>query len=158
MQGVGVGGDGVVGAAGVSGAGAEGGGATATGGGAGEGEGKEGADSLASPPPPHAARCVFCAVQLTAAEGTPKLMECLHSVCEGCLKARLEERAPPSSRDFLGAERVPLTCPVCRLTCHPANIIDQYFVIEKMNMDQSSTTGTYLPYLYTILVSIYVRV
>lgn len=65
----------------------------------------EGADSLASPtgaaPSPGGARCVLCAAPLALADGTPKLMECLHSACEPCINAKLEERQA-NSRDFLG--------------------------------------------------------
>lgn len=68
--------------------------------------GKAGAaDSLASPSasraPPADTRCVLCHTVLTLAEGTPKLMECLHSACEPCIRAKLEEKQA-SSRDFLG--------------------------------------------------------
>lgn len=63
------------------------------------------ADSLASPSAPRAplsgTRCVLCHTALTLAEGTPKLMECLHSACEPCIKAKIEEKHA-SSRDFLG--------------------------------------------------------
>lgn len=71
----------------------------------GDGKDTQGADSLASPsavrPPPSAARCIMCNAPLALAEGTPKLMECLHSICEPCLKAKIEEKQA-SSRDFLG--------------------------------------------------------
>lgn len=67
-------------------------------------EGGEGADSLASPAsraPFSALRCVLCQHPLAHAEGTPKLMECLHSACEPCVKAKIEEKLA-GSRDFLG--------------------------------------------------------
>ncbi|RVE51885.1 hypothetical protein evm_003505 [Chilo suppressalis] len=102
----------------------------------------EGADSLASPEArtPAAARCVLCRAQLSLQEGTPKLMECLHSACEPCINAKLEERQA-ASRDFLGAERVTVTCPSCRLQCQVANMIDQRFVLEKMAAEQAGSTG-----------------
>lgn len=85
--------------------GAEGGaaGAGSPGGAADAGKGSS-ADSLASPgarPPLSATRCVLCNTALALAEGTPKLMECLHSACEPCIKAKLDEKQA-SSRDFLG--------------------------------------------------------
>lgn len=107
--------------------------------------GKAGAaDSLASPSasraPPADTRCVLCHTVLTLAEGTPKLMECLHSACEPCIRAKLEEKQA-SSRDFLGAERVTITCPACRLQCQVANMIDQRFVLEKMALEQAGSNG-----------------
>ncbi|XP_022823886.1 transcription intermediary factor 1-beta [Spodoptera litura] len=102
------------------------------------------ADSLASPgasrAPPADTRCVLCHTVLTLAEGTPKLMECLHSACEPCIRAKLEEKQA-SSRDFLGAERVTITCPACRLQCQVANMIDQRFVLEKMALEQAGSNG-----------------
>ncbi|XP_068623057.1 E3 ubiquitin-protein ligase TRIM33-like [Battus philenor] len=104
-----------------------------------EGEGKaEGADSRASPRA--AARCVLCRAALAHADGTPKLMECLHSACEPCIKAKLDEKLS-ANRDFLGAARVTITCPACRLQCQPANMIDQRFVLEKMAMEQAGGSG-----------------
>lgn len=125
-----------------------------SGGGGSPGEGADGAeggackgssaDSLASPSAaraqPAGTRCVLCNILLTLSEGTPKLMECLHSACEPCLKARIEERQA-SSRDFLGAERATVTCPACRLQCQLANMIDQRFVLEKMAIDHAGTNG-----------------
>lgn len=73
-------------------------------GGEGEGDGKaegEGADSLASPRAGSAARCVLCRTPLAHADGTPKLMECLHSACEPCIKSKLDEKLS-TNRDFLG--------------------------------------------------------
>ncbi|KAH9631928.1 hypothetical protein HF086_000265 [Spodoptera exigua] len=107
--------------------------------------GKAGAaDSLASPGAARAlaadTRCVLCHAVLVLAEGTPKLMECLHSACESCIRAKLEEKQA-SSRDFLGAERVTITCPACRLQCQVANMIDQRFVLEKMALDQAGSNG-----------------
>ncbi|KPJ11076.1 E3 ubiquitin-protein ligase TRIM33 [Papilio machaon] len=108
-------------------------------GGEAEGEGKpegEGADSLASPRAGGVARCILCHTPLAHADGTPKLMECLHSACEPCIKAKLDEKLS-TNRDFLGASRVTITCPACRLQCQPANMIDQRFVLEKMALEQA---------------------
>lgn len=73
-------------------------------GGAGGAEGER-ADSLASPAAARtsfaALRCVFCQLPLSQADGTPKLMECLHSACEPCVKAKVDEKLA-GSRDFLG--------------------------------------------------------
>lgn len=69
------------------------------------GEAKDGADSLASPSTGRiqlsSMRCVLCQTVLSTTEGIPKLMECLHSACEPCIKAKIEEKQA-SSRDFLG--------------------------------------------------------
>ncbi|KAJ8721128.1 hypothetical protein PYW08_006593 [Mythimna loreyi] len=106
--------------------------------------GKGSADSLASPgaarASPPGTRCVLCNTQLALADGTPKLMECLHSACEPCIRAKLDEKQA-SSRDFLGAERVTVTCPTCRLQCQVANMIDQRFVMEKMALEQAGSNG-----------------
>ncbi|KAJ2941124.1 hypothetical protein O0L34_g10359 [Tuta absoluta] len=110
-----------------------------------EGAEKTGADSLASPggrPCLSQTRCVLCNTTLAIADGTPKLMECLHSACEPCVKAKIEEKlANANNRDFLGAERVTITCPVCRLPCQTANMIDQRFVMEKQVIEQSSSNN-----------------
>lgn len=87
-------------------------GAAGGGGGAGGAEGAElgkegeGADSLASPArqAASAARCALCCAPLTLAPGTPKLMECLHSACEPCITAKVDEKQA-SGRDFLGTPR-----------------------------------------------------
>ncbi|XP_050355270.1 E3 ubiquitin-protein ligase TRIM33 isoform X1 [Nymphalis io] len=104
----------------------------------------EGADSLASPTARTsflAMRCVFCQLPLSQAEGTPKLMECLHSACEPCIKAKIDEKLA-GSRDFLGAGRVTILCSACRLHCQPSNMIDQRFVIEKTALEQTGTNGS----------------
>ncbi|CAH2088412.1 unnamed protein product [Euphydryas editha] len=112
-----------------------------------EGGGKaegEGADSLASPTARTsflALRCVFCQLPLSQADGTPKLMECLHSACEPCVKAKIDEKLA-GSRDFLGAGRVTILCSACRLHCQPSNMIDQRFVIEKTALEQAGTNGS----------------
>ncbi|XP_047998746.1 E3 ubiquitin-protein ligase TRIM33 [Leguminivora glycinivorella] len=96
----------------------------------------ERADSLASPRAGaalSAARCALCSTALALAHGTPKLMECLHSACESCINAKIEEKQ--ASRDFCGGDRITVQCPVCRLQCQPANMIDQRFVLEKMCPD-----------------------
>ncbi|KAL0830219.1 hypothetical protein ABMA28_003671 [Loxostege sticticalis] len=108
-----------------------------------EGAAEGGADSLASPTAarsPAGARCVLCHAPLHLADGTPKLMECLHSACEPCINAKVEERQA-NSRDFLGAERITVTCPACRLQCQVANMIDQRFVLEKVAADQAGSNG-----------------
>uniref|UniRef100_A0A2A4JP59 B box-type domain-containing protein n=1 Tax=Heliothis virescens TaxID=7102 RepID=A0A2A4JP59_HELVI len=104
---------------------------------------KGSADSLASPAARAslaATRCVLCHTALALADGTPKLMECLHSACEPCIRAKLDEKQA-SSRDFLGAERLAVTCPACRLQCQVANMIDQRFVLEKMQLEQAGSNG-----------------
>jgi hypothetical protein len=85
----------------------------------------EGADSLASPGArsPAAARCVLCHAALAAQDGTPKLMECLHSACEPCITAKLEERQP-NSRDFLGEYgRLPLAYSSPFLLCYYVRVM-----------------------------------
>ncbi|XP_028168858.1 transcription intermediary factor 1-alpha [Ostrinia furnacalis] len=117
--------------------------ASESGKGSGGGDGGGGADSLASPGAarsPAGARCVLCQAPLALADGTPKLMECLHSACEPCINAKLEERQA-NSRDFLGAERITVTCPACRLQCQVANMIDQRFVLEKMAAEQAGSSS-----------------
>ncbi|KAI5631167.1 b-box zinc finger domain-containing protein [Phthorimaea operculella] len=110
-----------------------------------EGAEKTGADSLASPGGRAClsqTRCVLCNTALALSDGTPKLMECLHSACEPCVKAKIEEKlANANNRDFLGAERVTITCPVCRLPCQTANMIDQRFVLEKMAIEQAGSNN-----------------
>ncbi|XP_045453569.1 transcription intermediary factor 1-alpha [Melitaea cinxia] len=104
----------------------------------------ERADSLASPAARTsflALRCVFCQLPLAQADGTPKLMECLHSACEPCVKAKVDEKLA-GSRDFLGAGRVTILCSACRLHCQPSNMIDQRFVIEKTALEQAGTNGS----------------
>ncbi|XP_063365990.1 E3 ubiquitin-protein ligase TRIM33 [Cydia amplana] len=96
----------------------------------------ERADSLESPRAGAAlaaARCALCGSALALAPGTPKLMECLHSACEPCINAKIEEKQ--ASRDFCGGDRITVQCPVCRLQCQPANMIDQRFVLEKLCPD-----------------------
>ncbi|CAH2209146.1 jg617, partial [Pararge aegeria aegeria] len=82
----------------------------------------------------------FCQGALAQADGTPKLMECLHSACEPCVKLKIEEKLAPS-RDFLGANCVTISCGACRLQCQPSNMIDQRFVLEKMEMEQAGSNG-----------------
>lgn len=104
----------------------------------------EGPDSLASPNASRttwaSARCVFCSTVLSQTEGTPLLMECLHSACESCIKSRLEDRQP-TARDFLGAERSTVTCGACRLQCQGALLISQRFVLEASETGVDSGRG-----------------
>lgn len=67
---------------------------------------KGSADSLASPTtgraPLSSLRCVLCYNSLASLTGTPKLMECLHSICETCLKIKIEMIKSANSTEFLG--------------------------------------------------------
>ncbi|XP_028035606.1 E3 ubiquitin-protein ligase TRIM33 isoform X4 [Bombyx mandarina] len=106
---------------------------------------KGSADSLASPTtgraPLSSLRCVLCYNSLASLTGTPKLMECLHSICETCLKIKIEMIKSANSTEFLGAERVTILCPICRFECQQANMIDQRFFIEKMALEQVGNNG-----------------
>lgn len=46
---------------------------------------------------------------------------------------------------FAGAERMTIMCPVCRLQCQTANMIDQRFVIEKIASDPGGNNGRCTP-------------
>ncbi|GBP83520.1 E3 ubiquitin-protein ligase TRIM33 [Eumeta japonica] len=100
--------------------------------------GGAGPDSLASPAASRsswlAVRCVFCNQQLVHTDGEPKLLECLHSVCEPCFAIKLEERAAAAAS---GTERA-VTCATCHLPSVPANMIEQRFVAETRSAEAGS--------------------
>lgn len=80
-------------------------------------EGAEGAGEATGGGPWATLRCVFCRLQLAAANtaGTPRLMECLHSVCEACITAKLLERS--QARDYNGEVNFNTNCTFHCQTC-----------------------------------------
>ncbi|CAH1978376.1 unnamed protein product [Acanthoscelides obtectus] len=65
-------------------------------------------------------KCVFCDKVLGAADN-PKLLECLHNVCGGCINSRLYEHGDDSHQ---------VECPLCTIPCTADRIIDNQFLLE----------------------------
>lgn len=67
--------------------------------------------------------CALCNNTLTSAN-QPKLMECLHAACGGCIKAKIEEQGDSE----LTANGI--KCPKCEVFCNETLIIENHFVVE----------------------------
>uniref|UniRef100_A0A8D8X927 E3 ubiquitin-protein ligase TRIM33 n=1 Tax=Cacopsylla melanoneura TaxID=428564 RepID=A0A8D8X927_9HEMI len=70
-------------------------------------------------------KCTFCEnVLLPALE--PKLLECLHSACNTCIQTRLN----PTITDSTELVIQELRCEQCNVSCDPALIVDNRFLLE----------------------------
>ncbi|XP_023025015.1 E3 ubiquitin-protein ligase TRIM33 isoform X2 [Leptinotarsa decemlineata] len=74
-------------------------------------------------------KCVFCDRVLSATDN-PKLLECLHNTCSGCIDSRLYEHNE--------GMQVQVECPFCGIVCEPERIIENQFLLELANNEDST--------------------
>nr|CAH7723760.1 unnamed protein product [Callosobruchus chinensis] len=64
-------------------------------------------------------KCVFCDRVLSGSDN-PKVLECLHNSCAGCINSRLYDHGDTQQ----------VECPLCSILCSPDRIIDNQFLLE----------------------------
>lgn len=75
-------------------------------------------------------RCVFC-LQTLVAKDVPKLMECLHVVCNSCITNKVNEIDP--------GQPALVQCPECDMASQPDKIILDQFLIESTEANADET-------------------
>ncbi|ENN72418.1 hypothetical protein HUJ04_009043 [Dendroctonus ponderosae] len=80
-------------------------------------------------------KCIYCDHILTASDN-PKLLECLHNACTNCINAKLFENNESS-----GSAGNQITCPTCNIPCEASRLIENHFLIELTNSDESSNAS-----------------
>ncbi|XP_049937524.1 E3 ubiquitin-protein ligase TRIM33-like isoform X2 [Schistocerca serialis cubense] len=71
-------------------------------------------------------KCVFCQHVLSSGDA-PKLLDCLHASCSSCLSLKFNEQ---EQLDVEVVENSNVVCPICRVHCYAANIIENQFLLE----------------------------
>ncbi|XP_050316343.1 E3 ubiquitin-protein ligase TRIM33 [Anthonomus grandis grandis] len=79
-------------------------------------------------------KCIYCDRALTAADN-PKLLECLHNSCTNCINSKLFENNESS-----GSSANQISCPTCNIHCDPTRIIENQFLIELANNEESNAS------------------
>ncbi|KAI5702993.1 hypothetical protein M8J75_006500 [Diaphorina citri] len=80
-------------------------------------------------------KCTFCQNILTPAS-EPKLLECLHSACNACIQSKLN----PTITDTTELVIQELRCELCNVSCDPALITDNRFLLEAAASAQAPST------------------
>lgn len=74
-------------------------------------------------------KCVFCN-QLVSGSDEPKLLECLHSACGGCIKTKMNETNQEGTDSF-GNKIIPcLSCALCQIVSRHSQVIENRFLTE----------------------------
>lgn len=61
------------------------------------------------------------------------MLECFHSCCEQCLKQEQQKSVPQNQ----SCNVLTITCPLCKTDNRSDYIINNHFLIEKLNQDQA---------------------
>ncbi|KAK6637203.1 hypothetical protein RUM44_007617 [Polyplax serrata] len=71
-------------------------------------------------------KCIFCH-QILSPSYQPKLLECLHAACSGCVNSKMQEQEQTDG-DVIAESSV--ECPTCNVICTSQNVIDNQFLLE----------------------------
>lgn len=81
-------------------------------------------------------KCIYCDRNLSAADN-PKLLECLHNACTGCINSKLFEHNESS-----GSSVMQITCPTCNIQCDSSKIIENQFLLELANSTNEESNNS----------------
>ncbi|KAL0113294.1 hypothetical protein PUN28_012447 [Cardiocondyla obscurior] len=83
-------------------------------------------------------KCVFCSKVFTMGDN-PKLLECLHAACTGCVNNKISDHNTSVDVDVLLESNV-ITCHVCNVTSQMENLIENRF-LSKLLEEESDIGG-----------------
>ncbi|XP_015596878.1 E3 ubiquitin-protein ligase TRIM33 [Cephus cinctus] len=78
-------------------------------------------------------KCVFCGKNFGAIDD-PKLLECLHAACSGCITNKLSDHNTSVDVDVVLESHV-IVCHICNVTSHAENLIENKF-LAKLGEDE----------------------
>ncbi|CAH0560944.1 unnamed protein product [Brassicogethes aeneus] len=77
-------------------------------------------------------KCAFCD-QILSFNDEPKLLECLHNACSGCINSKIFDQ-------YEGMSTNELECTQCSSKCDTSKIIDNQFLLETASTDDQNTS------------------